>query len=167
MKIAYADPPYLGMGKRYPEHPESRIWDDPQTHKDLLFRLDADYDGWAYSLSSPSILSLAQYAPVGTRVGSWVKPFCAFKPGVNPAYAWEPIFFKPARRLGRDVPTERDWVSANITLRRGCVGAKPEAVCRWMFQIIGAQPDDEFSDLFPGSGAVSVAWDAWRKEKAA
>lgn len=36
MKFAYADPPYLGMGKMYADrHPEATLWDDPATHQAL------------------------------------------------------------------------------------------------------------------------------------
>jgi hypothetical protein len=46
----------------------------------------------------------------------------------------------------------------NITLKRGLVGAKPPAFCFWLFQLLGAKPDDEFSDYFPGTGVVSKCW---------
>jgi len=58
----------------------------------------------------------------------------------------------------------RDYIAEPITLRRGLVGAKPEAVCRWAFEVVGAEPQDQLDDLFPGSGAVSRAWDAWRSQ---
>ena len=35
--------------------------------------------------------------PAGVRVGAWVKTFCAFKKGVRPAYAWEPVIFTGGR----------------------------------------------------------------------
>jgi len=38
------------------------------------------------------------------------------------------------------------------------VGAKPAAVCRWIFTLLGAAPGDMLDDLFPGSGAVGRAW---------
>ena len=55
MNLAYADPVYLGMAKRYPEHPESHVWDDIETHAKLLERLGRDYDGFTYSLSSTTL----------------------------------------------------------------------------------------------------------------
>jgi hypothetical protein len=117
-----------------------------------------EYDGWALSLSSPSLKVILPMCPDDVRVGAWVKPFASFKPGVNPAYAWEPIIFWGGRKRGRDIPTLRDWVSCNITLRRGLAGAKPEAVSHWIFQMLGAEPTDEFHDLFPGTEAVTAAW---------
>lgn len=104
--------------------------------------------------------------PADVRVCPWVKPFCSFKPGVNPAYAWEPVIVRGGRKLGRDVPTVRDWVSANITLRRGTHGAKPREFCFWLFRVLGVNRDDEFDDLFPGSGAVAAAWEEFQMRDA-
>ena len=56
----------------------------------------------------------------------------------------------------------RDWVECSITLRRGLTGAKPEKVCHWAFEMLGARPDDDLIDLFPGTGAVTMAWQTWR-----
>jgi len=83
--------------------------------------------------------------------------YSVFKPNVNPAYAWEPIVCRGGRALGRDVPTVRDWVMANITLRRGMVGAKPQEFAEWLFRFMGLEPSDEFHDLYPGSGSVTKA----------
>ena len=41
------------------------------------------------------------------------------------------------------------------------IGAKPAAVCRWIFGLLGAAPGDTLDDLFPGSGAVTKAWAAF------
>jgi len=38
MRFAYADPPYLGCGRRYVDsHPDALIWDDPGDIFDDLF----------------------------------------------------------------------------------------------------------------------------------
>ena len=155
--IAYADPPYLGQAKK---HYDDSTYDNLAAHEELIGRL-VEYDGWAYSLTSTTLRDLLPLFPAEARVGAWVKPFAVFKPGVNPAYAWEPVIFKPSRKRGRDVPTVRDWCSVNITLKRGLVGAKPEAFCHWLFEVLGAEPTDEFIDIFPGSGAVADAWRTW------
>jgi hypothetical protein len=47
------------------------------------------------------------------------------------------------------------------TLPGRVIGAKPAAVCRWIFGLLGAQPGDSLDDLFPGSGAVGRAWAAF------
>ncbi|MDF2991867.1 MAG: hypothetical protein K0S37_2381 [Microbacterium sp.] len=41
------------------------------------------------------------------------------------------------------------------------IGAKPAAFCRWMFDLLGAEPQDEFVDIFAGSGGVARAWDVF------
>lgn len=167
MKFAYADPPYLGCGKRLysKHHPEAAVWDDPSEHVALAQGMDAAYDGWALSLHEPSLRVLLPLMPDGVRVGAWVKPFCSFKPNVNPAYAWEPVIYRAVKR-DRSVATVRDWVSANITLKRGMTGATPAAFCAWLFELLGASPRDEFHDLFPGSGAVTEAWSAYCGQQA-
>jgi hypothetical protein len=167
LKFAYADPPYLGLAFFYAKlHPEAMTWDDPETHRQLIGRLCEEFpDGWAMSLHSPALRTILPMCPENVRVGAWVKPFASFKPGVNPAYAWEPVIFRGGRKRGRVVPTVRDWVSVEITLKRGLVGAKPAPFCWWVFDFLGAEPDDEFHDLFPGSGAVSRAWESWKRAK--
>ena len=94
-----------------------------------------------------------------------MKGFAAFKPNVPVAFAWEPVIIKPARKpivSGRMV--SRDWIECSITLRRGLTGAKPEAVCYWAFELVGARPEDDLDDMFPGTGAVAGAWEDWRSQ---
>jgi hypothetical protein len=52
--------------------------------------------------------------------------------------------------------TPKDFVSANITLKRGLVGAKPMTVARWVLDLLNAQPGDTFVDVFPGTGGVGA-----------
>lgn len=154
MKCAYADPPYLGCGALYDNnHPDARDWDDPETHRALVARLVDEFpDGWAMSCSSPSLRIILPMCPDDCRISPWVKPFAIFKPNVGVAYAWEPVIWRGGRRRSREEPTARDWLSANITLRRGLTGAKPVAFSRWLFEILNLQIGDEFIDLFPGTG---------------
>src|SRR3990167_9315735 len=157
MKIVFADPPYIGQANRYPEKQEV-------DHQKLILELEG-YDGWALSCSSPSLKIILPMCPDDVRIGAFVKPFCSFKPNVNPAYAWEPVLFKPARdKHGKNVETVRDWISANIEIRKGLVGAKPIAFCHWMFRILGAEPQDEFVDLFPGTGIVTRCWHGFQEQ---
>lgn len=149
MRFAYADPPYPGNAHRYPEKAEV---DHGQLIRDLV---DQFGDGWALSTSSVSLRPILALCPVDVRVMAWVKPFAVFKPNVGVAYAWEPIIVRGGRRRGRDVPTVRDWVSANITLRKGLVGAKPEPFAHWLMDVLNVQAGDELFDLFPGTGIVS------------
>lgn len=158
MKLCYADPPYVGQAfKHYKTDPNCAEVD----HKELFAKLDSEFDGWALSASSPSILGpagLCAIAPAGCRIAAWVKPFAVYKPGVNPAYAWEPMFFKPARSNDRSKPTVKDWVAVNITMRKGLVGAKPSELCYWLFDLLGAEAGDDFTDMFPGTGVVGRCW---------
>ena len=167
MRIAYADPPYLGCGaKLYGHlHPDAADYDRIEPHARLIERLSDEHDAWALSLHTPSLQAILAVCPNDVRVGAWVKPFCSFKPGVNPAYAWEPLIYRGARKKrARTEMTVRDWVACGITLQRGLTGAKPAAVCHWMFELLGARADDTFTDVFPGSGAVSRAWEQWRDQ---
>jgi len=165
LRCAYADPPYLGCGKFYVEHhPNALDWDKLETHQKLIEQLTRKYpDGWAYSLSSVSLKKILPLCPDDVRVGAWVKPFCSFKPNVNPAYAWEPVIFFGGRRRTRKQLTLRDWVSANITLKKGLTGAKPEPFCKWLFEMLNLQANDKLVDLYPGTRAVGVAWKKYRK----
>ena len=159
MRIAYADPPYVGQARRHYKCPEVN-------HEFLIRDLCEQYpDGWALSASSPSLRQILPLCPEDVRVAAWVKPFASFKPGVNPAYAWEPVIFRGGRVRERTEPTVRDFVSCNITLKRGTSGAKPEEFCWWLFDLMGLQPGDEFVDLFVGSGAVGRAWTRYTTER--
>jgi hypothetical protein len=164
MKFAYADPPYLGCSERHygDLHDAAADYDRPETHQALINRMNDEFDGWALSLHSPSLHTILPMCPPNVRVMPWCKTFASFKPGVNPGYCWEPVIVRGGRNLGRDVPTVRDWIAEPITLMRGFPGAKPEKFCWWLFDVLGMRPDDEFHDLFPGSGAVSRAWEEWR-----
>ena len=159
MRLAYADPPYPGQAARHYSH-------DPRCaevdHVELLTRL-VEYDGWALSTSSPALGHVLECIPNGAtyRIAAWVKPFASFKPGVNPAYAWEPVIFSSARKRERTEDTARDWVACSITLKKGLAGAKPPAFCRWIFDLIGAQPGDTFDDLYPGTEIVTDCWSAF------
>jgi hypothetical protein len=156
MRFAYADPPYIGLAHYYGKDARE------VNHRLLIAHLVNDFpDGWALSCHSPSLKQILNLCPENIRVMAWVKPFASFKPGTNPAYAWEPVIVCGGRKKSRSEMTVRDWVSCNITLRRGLKGAKPDGFCFWLFDVLGAQPGDEIEDLFPGSGAVTRAWQAF------
>lgn len=86
-----------------------------------------------------------------------------------------PAFSDTTKRLAKPVRKPvvtkrvvmRDWFSCSITLKRGLTGAKPEALCHWAFEMVGAEPTDALDDLFPGTGAVTAAWSSWRAKVAA
>lgn len=166
MKIAYADPPYVGQAKKH--YGSEVTYAGEVDHEELIDLLDRDYIGWALSCSTPSLPYLLRFCPEDIRVGAWVKPFCSYKKNVTVAYAWEPIIFRPGRKRPTTEPTVRDWwmdqpcVVENITLEKGLSGVKPEGFCFHLFEMLGMEPDDELVDLFPGSGAVTAAWEKWR-----
>ena len=155
MKLAYADPPYLGCARRYRDHPDAAIWDDPAEHGRLMARLEQDYDGWALSAGMNSLQALLPLAPPGVRIAAWVKPFSAAFPTVRIPYAWEPVIYRPARPLTRDGATSvKDYLIENMAMRRGLVGAKPERFCRWVLDLLGYADGDTIDDLFPGTGVM-------------
>lgn len=159
LRFAYADPPYLGCGARLYGEPE---WDDIATHRRLIERLTDEYpDGWVLSCTSGNVFDLAPLCPSGCRLGAWVKPFAAFKPNVNPAFAWEPVIWRGGRtKRSRKDDTIRDWHSENITMLRGVPGAKPPGFAMWVTQLLGAdvRKGDTITDLFHGSGAMLGVW---------
>ena len=163
MRFAYADPPYIGQARRHCRNEPSYAGE--VDHAALIAELEADYpDGWALSASSPSLSEILPLCPKGTRVGAWVKPMAIIKPGVGVTYAWEPVLFKGGRKRAKGQQYVHDWIRANVTLRRGLTGVKPPEFCYWLFRVLNMQPGDELADLFPGSGAVTRAWEIWQRQ---
>lgn len=167
MKIAYADPPYPGCADLYRDHPD---YAGEVDHRALVAQLEADYDGWVLHTHTPGLRMMERehILPIdGIRICQWVKPFAAFKRNVSVAYAYEPVIIKAARKpVVRQRVVMRDFIAESITLKRGLTGAKPEKVCHWAFELVGAEMGDELFDLFPGTGAVSRAWHTWRLQSA-
>jgi hypothetical protein len=161
MKMNYSDPPYIGQAKRHYSNDPSGIVAEEIDYPELLKTLRDNNDGWALSASSPSVFKLVPmineiFPPNTVRIGAWVKPFAAWKPTHRVQYTWEPVFFVPTRpKGGRGIPSVRDYVSANITMRRGTHGAKPDPFCNWVMDVLGWQPGDIVEDAFPGSGAFT------------
>lgn len=172
MKIGYADPPYPGCAQIYRDHPD---YAGEVDHRALIERLQSEFDGWVLHTHVPGLRLMERegWLPAeGIRICGWFKSFAAFKRNVSVAYAWEPVIIKAARKpvvskrtIYRDFIEVPEAIKEPITLKRGLTGAKPEAVCRWAFELVGARQDDELHDLFPGTGAVTLAWEAWRSEE--
>lgn len=166
MRVAYADPPYVGQAHRYGDAQET-------DQAALVERLVAEFpEGWGLSLSVPSVRTILPLCPEDVRLCAWVKPFASWKPGNTLAYAWEPVILRPARRRGRERPSVRDYIAANCTLAEPgrpaseprFFGQKPWAFSFWLFEALGLEPGDEFVDLYPGSGAVTRAWESWCRQ---
>jgi len=160
MKFAYADPPYIGQAEKHYSHDDDCA---EVNHRVLIGSLQRQYDAWALSMSATmySLKTIVPLLPGEARMGAWVKPFASFKPNVNPAYTWEPVAFFSRRDRNRSEETVKDHVAESITMQRGLAGAKPENFCFWLFDLVGLRAEDEFVDLFPGTGAVEKAHDRW------
>lgn len=149
------------MGWRYKEAEEV-------DHAELIARLVSQYpDGWALSTNSVSLKNILPLCPSTVRIAAWVKPFAVFKPNVNPAYCWEPIIFRTTKKHSRLEPTIRDWVSVNITLKKGLVGAKPREFCEWLLDLLGFGEGDSLDDLYPGTGIMGITMNERRDRLAA
>jgi hypothetical protein len=141
--------PTRGNAWLYRDHPD---YGGEVDHAELIARL-AGYDGWAL----PAVLAPC---PPGVRVAAWHR-------GVRPTrsrwplHAWEPVIYSGGRQLDTGVRCA-DSILCGVapldTLPGRVIGAKPAAVCRWIFTLLGAAPGDTLDDLFPGSGAVGRAW---------
>jgi hypothetical protein len=155
-RLAYADPPYIGRAHYY-DHPDAKRWNTAPAHIELMTWMDAEFDGWALSCSSPSLVELLPGAPERVRVAAWVKTFAPGRRGQRVQYRWEPVLFRaPAIERPGD-PYCRDWTASHLMPAgkvQGLVGAKPEDFVRWMLSLLGWQPGDEVCDLFPGTGTV-------------
>ena len=66
-----------------------------------------------------------------------------------------------SRRAARRVDVLTYRPGARTTDPARVIGAKPATFCRWVFDLLGAQPQDEFTDIFAGSGGVMRAWEAF------
>lgn len=162
MRFAYADPPYLGQAHRhYGKHAD---YAGEVDHVELISRLQNDYDAWALSLSMKSLPTLLPMCPKDVLVLSWIKPI-APPMGDKRMYSWEPVILHGGRRP--TTPTRMHVVASppQFTFRprppEHVIGEKPREFCLWLFQCAGLSPNDEFIDLFPGSGALTSAWAAF------
>jgi hypothetical protein len=163
MRFAYADPPYPGNANKYPEKQEV-------DHKDLIERLCCDFpDGWALSTGSTNLKYVLSLCPDDVRVMVWTKGMVFFKPNVRIAYSWEPVLVRGGRKWRegsrRDLQnwTVRDWICCNNTFGKGLPGAKPEAFCYWLFEVLGLEPGDELVDLFPGTGILGICFENFKR----
>jgi hypothetical protein len=162
LRFAYADPPYIGQAARhYRKHPD---YAGEVDHKALICRLETEFDGWALSLSQRSLPAVLPLCPVDVLVLAWVK-MNAPPMGDGRMYAWEPVILRGGRNPRPPTRTALVGVPCSFTYRDmgpdHVIGEKPDFFSRWLFACAGLRPEDKFTDLFPGSGAVGRAWDAW------
>lgn len=161
MKFAYADPPYIGCAWKYRKVDNAEA--SEVDHAALISRLSSEYpDGWALSSHGKGLREILLACPPDVRVAAWVNTAAAPHAAERVIPAWEPVFYRSARRLrGR-------WGEPSITnalvLPGGTgraserfLGAKPDAFTFWVLGLLGVEEGDTVDDLFPGSGAVGQA----------
>lgn len=173
MRLAIADPPYLGRAQRWyhaegggrgygvgvaDHHEDAHEWDDPARHELLVRQLDYAYDGWAIA-ASPATFALYMQVRPDARVLIWWREN-AQPSGSRVKPEWEPVLVHiPEGRRGRQSgPTVPDVLRCGVQNRTGFAGAKPHRWTRWVLDVLGYDPEtDTVDDLFPGSGAVAAA----------
>lgn len=156
MRLAYADPPYPGKAELYAGRPD---YGGEVDHEELVEQLQT-YDGWALSTGSWALQDVLAMCPAGVRILVWTKH--------SISRSWEPVIVWPARNDAH-ARHLRDWIRVEPEYFQWrpkpdsyVIGQKPEPFSMWLFEWLGAGPEDTLDDLFPGSGAVSQAWDKWR-----
>lgn len=167
LRLAYADPPYPGLSHRYyADHPDFAGEVD---HADLIRRLSIDFDGWALSTSARALPAVLASCPPGVRIAAWHRGERPNPRARAVQNAWEPVIFTSGRALGgseHDMSQQYSRRVDSLVYRPGnrttdparVIGTKPAQFIRWIFDLLGALPGDEFVDLFPGSGGVARAW---------
>lgn len=179
MRLAIADPPYLGRadrwygngvgyghGKGKPDfHPEAARWDEPATHHELMCSLMDEFDGFALAGNTESlpvylVAAGNRFSQRGNvRIGSWHRPG-AVPSGSRILQSWEPVVFCiPESRKGHGSGMSVSDVHTAPPVR-DFLGGKPASWTRWVLAVLGYDPaTDEVCDIFHGSGAVADAAD--------
>ena len=177
MKLCIADPPYLGRSVRWygkggcgdgngrnqaDNHPEAHLWDQKETHQNLVRQLQEQFDGWAIAMSVHSLSTYLQIVETdsrnGIRVCVWHKP-SAITSGNRITNHWEPVLVKiPQTRKGwsNDHARMSDVLTVNPP-KNNFRGSKPPEWTHWVLDLLGYTEGDEVVDLFEGSGAVTHA----------
>jgi hypothetical protein len=163
MRFAYADPPYPKLARRY--YGDHRDFDGEVDHAKLVERLIADYpDGWALSTSAAATRDVWALCPDGTRLHVWVNGPRKVK-SYQALHAYESLFVfggRPRREpVVEDLSDVLQWGGRQHSHPGALPGMKPARFCEWVFQLLGATHGDTLDDLFPGSGAVSRAWELY------
>lgn len=161
IRVAYADPPYPGLARRY-------YGCEEVDHRQLVAELAAGFpDGWALSTSSDAledVLAICRAADVHPRTAAWVRGSRSSR-AYRPRNAWEPLLVVGGRPVLLEPGEQLDDVLVHRGRQRShpgaLVGMKPAAFCEWMFRQLGLRQGDELVDLYPGSGAVGRAWDLY------
>lgn len=174
MRLAIADPPYLGRANRWygtgqgagkgrgrPDfHAEAAAWDDPRQHVALVEHLTASYDGWAIAAHADSLSFYLSVCPPDVRVMVWVR-HNAPPSGARVKNDWEPVIVHiPKERRPRAYGTQSADALTRGVQGIGFTGSKPPEWTRWVLASLGYDPaTDTVDDLFPGSGQVAAVAD--------
>jgi hypothetical protein len=166
MKFGYADPPYYKQGKRLygSLHPEADIWDTKEAHLQLIDRLHDEFpDGWAMSCNPSQLEWLLPHSP-GLRVCVWAKTFHQIRPLTSIQYAWEPLLLHGGRQVKNRKPMVRDWLAAARAMRKGLIGAKPDAFNVWVLDLLAFDPEqDTITELFVGTNGMQKILKTYEK----
>ena len=160
MKFAYADPPYLGLAKRFygDLHPEAAEYDKKEKHIELIERLMDEFpDGWAVSLHTPTLPFYCSIMPPKARVCAWTKSIHQIWWNVTVQYAWEPVILYGGRQEKNRRPMVRDYMHCARAQRKGLRGSKPARFNEWILELLNYQLGDEMVDIFPGTEGMSKA----------
>jgi len=179
LKLAIADPPYLGRASTWygssirksqlgaihggtakinykpaDYHPDAHLWDDIETHKNLIKRLESDYDGFALCLAHDNLQQLLPLFKTKVKVCIWHKWTLPSRSCISNGY--EPVIIKvPEKRKGAIKGlTTPDVMIYQKREGMGFAGRKPKAFTHWILDLLQYQDGDEIDDLFNGSGAV-------------
>ena len=177
LRMAIADPPYLGTAKRFYAkegeayekgleyksngNDDAHLWDDVEAHKELLESLQDNFDSFAIAMNVHSLpIYLKKVKPSsdsGFRVCSWIKTNSA-PSGSRIRNGWEAvlIYNHPTRRSQQSGTRTRDYLIANAP-REGFIGQKPYEWTEWVLELLGYKEGDGIADLFIGSGSVTSA----------
>jgi hypothetical protein len=189
MKLAIADPPYLGRAsiwygstmtksqlgalhggtakvqyKPADYHPEAHLWDDIQTHKTLIKQLESDYDGFALCLAHDNLQQLLPLFSVKVKVCIWHK--WTLPSGSCISNTYEPVIVRvpDSRRRAIKGATTPDLLTYKKKEGMGFAGRKPKAFTYWLLDLLQYKENDQVDDLFNGSGAIIDALNSYRQE---
>lgn len=161
--FGFADPPYAGNSRLYRKHPDYA----GEVNMGLLLHKLSRYDGWVLCASIKSLPHILKMCPDGVLVASWFKTL-APPLGDHFRYNYEPVIVSPLRRYGPGyvplamIEAPVDGYTFRDTPAEHVIGQKPRAFAHWLFALAGADPAvDELDDLFPGSGAITRAWETY------
>lgn len=178
LRLAIADPPYLGRadrwygdgrgsgrtdagtgrnGRKPDHHTDAGRWDSLAAHHELIRTMEQEYDGWALAAAADRVHELMAVAPPQAHLCVWVRPN-AMPGGGRVMNRWEPVIIRvPDSRRGRRPGMQVSDVLIAPTHRAGFLGSKPQAWTQWVLSLLGAVPEDDVTDVFPGSDAVRDA----------